>query len=107
MIIVKNINEKTLLENGYREWENSGIMNKHSKRFFQKRFRNTKGKTMFFITIYEYGLGENIYNVELQFEKEKYTMNIDLFGINEDLTLEQLENEVYKIWFKLKCEYYE
>ena len=104
-----NINENILLANGYREWKNSGIINRNSKRFFQKRFRNTKGKTMFFITIYEYEHEKNElnYEVDLQFEKEDYTMNIKFFGISDSMTIEDIEREVFALWYVNKCKYYE
>lgn len=106
---MKNINEKTLLENGYREWKNSGIVNNYSKRFFQKRFRNTKGKTMFFITIYEYEHKNNElnYEVDLQFEKKDYIMDIKFFGISDSMTIEDMEREVFALWYVNKCKYYE
>ena len=102
------ITDKLLLENGYKEWETNKIFHPHSKRFFQKRFRNEKGQTKYFISFYEYGAVHPMnYEVELQFQKDKYTMNITLFAIRGDMTLEEIEQEVYKIWYELDCKYYD
>lgn len=101
------ITDKLLLENGYREWEHD-LFHQIAKKMFQKRIRNEKGQTKYFITIYEYDHYDNTFNyeVELQFEKDKYTMNILLFAINDKMTLEEIELEVYAIWYGLDCKYY-
>ena len=77
---------------------------------FQKRCRNENGQTKYFITIYKYedsDCNKPSYNVDLQFEKENYTMNILLFAIDAKMTLKEIEQEVYAIWYGLDCKYYE
>lgn len=105
------ITDKILLENGYKEWPKESCMNEHCNRFFQKRFKNEKGQTKYFITIYEYVFKVfdyvPTYDVQLHFEKDKYNMNIQLFGIDENMTLEEIEREVYAIWYGLDCKYYD
>lgn len=104
------ITRELLLANGYKEWEPNKIFRPSSNKMFQKRFRNDKGQTKYFITIYEYfheDLDEFNYEVDLQFEKGKYTMNITLFAINKNMSLEEIEQEVYAIWYGLDCKYYD
>lgn len=104
------ITDKLLLENGYKEWEVNTVFHPHANRMFQKRFRNDKGQTKYFITFYEYyheDLDEFNYEVSLQFEKDRYVMNIMLFAIDEKMTLKDIEQEVYAIWYGLDCKYYD
>ena len=104
------ITGELLLENGYREWEVNKLFKPNSNRMFQKRFKNDKGQTKYFITFYEYyheDIDEFNYEVDLQFEQDKYIMNILLFGIHDDMTLEDIEREVYAIWYGLDCKYYD
>ena len=77
------ITDKILLENGYNEYPKNAFLEPYSNRFFQKRFRNEKGQTKYFIDFTEYG-GENDpykyplnYEVNLTFEKEKYAIKIN------------------------------
>ena len=34
-------------------------------------------------------------------------MNIKLFAIDKNMTLEEIEREVYAIWYGLDCKYYD
>lgn len=99
------ITDKLLLEKGYKEYQTPSI-HIGMDRFFQKRFRNEKGQTKYFINFYECKSYEG-YEVDLQFEKDKYVMNIRIFGIDKDMTLEEIEKEVYAIWYGLDCKYYD
>lgn len=105
------INGKTLLDNDYKEYSKEASMNQYCNRFFQKRFRNYDGDTKYFITIYEYdkiGFESKLdYEIELQFEKDNYTMNITMFCIAKNMTIAELEKEVNDIWYNLDCKYYE
>ena len=104
------ITDKILLENGYKEYQPDRIFHPYANRFFQKRFKNEKGQTKYFINFVEYGgdkENEITYNVDLQFEKENYTMDITMFALDSKLTLEEIEQEVYVIWYGLDCKYYE
>ena len=101
------INDETLLENNYREYPKEASLNKHCERFFQKRFRGENGGTKYFISVFEYLMPEPDYEVELQFEKENYTMNLTLFHIDNYMTVSEMEDEVYEIWKKLDCKWYE
>ena len=104
------ITDELLLENGYKEYQPDRIFHPYANRFFQKRFKNEKGQTKYFITIYKYedlDSKTQSYNVDLQFEKDTYTMNILLFAINDKMTIEEIEAEVYKIWWELDCKYYD
>lgn len=102
------ITDELLLENGYKEWE-PNLFHQFAKKMFQKRIRNEIGQTKYFITIYKYedlDSKTQSYNVDLQFEKDNYTMNILLFAINDKMTIEEIEQEVYAIWYGLDCKYY-
>lgn len=59
------------------------------------------------IPIYKNSINSFIDNEPLieEFEKDNYTMNITLFGFKK-MTLEEIEKEVYRIWYGLNCEYY-
>ena len=85
------------------------MFHKYANRFFQKRFKNERGQTQYFISFYEYIHNEDEVNYEvgLQFEKDKYVMNIQLFAINEEMTLKEIEQEIYAIWYGLDCKYYD
>lgn len=102
------ITDELLLEKGYKEWE-VPIINHYAKRFFQKRFRNERGQTQYFISFYKFEHSDNTinYEVSLQFEKDKYVMNIQMFAIDENMTLKEIEQEVYAIWYGLDCKYYD
>lgn len=99
------ITEQLLLENGYKEYQTPSI-HIGMDRFFQKRFRNEKGQTKYFINFYECKSYKG-YEVDLQFEKDKYMMNILLFGIDEKTTLQEIENDVNEMWCDLYCKYYD
>lgn len=107
------ITDELLLGNGYKEWEVNKLFHPYANRFFQKRFRNGKGQTQYFINFTEYG-GEDDpykypinYEVNLTFEKEKYAIKIKLYAIDDNMTLEEIEKEVYAIWYGLDCKYYD
>ena len=99
------ITDELLLENGYKEYQSPNIYT-GMNRFFQKRFRNEKGQTMYFINFYECKSYKG-YEVDLQFEKERYIINMLIFGIDGNMTLEEIEQEVYSIWYGLDCKYYD
>ena len=103
------ITDKILLENDYKEWEVNKLFHPSANRFFQKRFRNEKGQTKYFIDFFEYIHKDKSINYEvgLQFERDKYVMNIQIFAIDENMTLEEIEQEVYAIWYGLDCKYYD
>lgn len=111
-IIDKRICAETLLEKEYKEYpKEEAKFNKYCTRFFQKRIRNVDGDTQYFINVYEYAPhreeDKENYEIELQFEKEKYNLNITMFGIDENMTVEQMESEVYAMWYGLDCKYYD
>lgn len=99
------ITDELLLENGYKEY-NTPSIKRGWDRFFQKRFRNEKGQTKYFIN-FNVCKSYKGYEVDLQFEKDKYTMNILLFAIDKDMTLREIEHEVFAIWYGLDCKYYD
>ncbi len=102
------INSENLIKSGYKEWGKKHLFDQYSNRFFQKRFRNEKGDTRYFIDFVEYTVnGKLDYEVCLQFEQDRYCMNIRLFAIDNSMSIEDVEQEVYAIWYGLDCKYYE
>ena len=99
------IMDKLLLENGYKEYQRPNLY-KGMDKFYQKRFRDEKGRTKYFINFNECKSYKG-YEVELHFEKDKYMMNILLFGIDENMTLQEIENDVNEIWCDSSCKYYD
>lgn len=100
------ITDELLLENGYKKYRDNYYS---AKCLFQKRIENEKGQTKYFIDIYKYVLKHNdnvpLYEVRLVTEKEKYWLNILLYAI-DNMTLDEIEQEVQNIWFNLDCKYY-
>lgn len=101
------LKDEILLENGYRKSED---VYRHAECLFQKRIRDKKGNTMYFINIYKYIFPVKnyvpIYEVELNTETNKYALNVTLYNTKE-MTLEDIEREIHNIWENLGCKYYE
>lgn len=101
------INEDLLLENGYTKY-NDNIYS--SEALYQKKIEDEKG-IKYFIDIYKYVFAiynnEPIYEVRLNINKELYSMNVLLYTISKDMSLEKIENEVETIWTILGGKYYE
>ena len=98
------LTDEILLNNGYKKYPDNLF---GSECLFQKRIRNEKGQTKYFISFYKYKHDDrdDNYEVDLQFEKDKYVINIQMVAI-DNMTLEEIEQEVYKIWWELDCKYY-
>lgn len=102
------ITDEILLENGYKKCKDNLY---NADCLFQKRIKNEKGQTKYFIDIYKYAFKVNDYKpdyeVRLITEKEKYALNILLYATKNEMTLEEIEKEVYAIWYGLDCKYYD
>lgn len=100
------ITDEILIENGYKKFKDNYY---NAECLFQKRIKDEKGKTKYFIDIYKYAFKHNNYipqyEVRLVTDKEKYGLNILMYCI-KDITLEDIEREVYAIWYGLDCKYY-
>lgn len=98
--------EEQLIANGYKKHEVDRRFNEFAKCMYQKKIKNDNNDTRYFIDFYIY---ESAYEVALQFEARdgNYTINITLFAFDRDMTVQEVEEEVYKIWFNLDCKYYE
>ena len=99
------ITDELLLENNYKKhkdiWNNADSL-------FQKRVKDDKG-TKYFINIYKYTFplhNKPDYTVELAAETENYAIEITLF-YTKGMSLEDIENEIEKIWQSLNLDYYE
>lgn len=101
------INDELLLANGYKKY-NDNFYNADC--LFQKRIRNEKGQTKYFIDFYKYTSiihNKTDYEVRLSTEKDKYALRVHLYAIGNEMTLEEIEKEVDDIWHKLGCKYYD
>lgn len=102
------INDELLLNNGYRKFTDALYS---ADCLFQKRIRNEKGQTKYFIDIYKYTFKINNYEpdyeIRLVTEKDKYALNILIYATRNNMTLEEIEREVYAIWYGLDCKYYD
>ena len=98
------ITDKLLLDNGYKKYkDNIG----NADCFFQKKFEDEKG-IMYFLDFYKYECGnEDKYEVKLTTSQNKYDLEILMYSFDEEMTIEQIEREVYATWYGLGCDYYE
>lgn len=100
------ITDKLLEERGYNKYKDYLY---HSDGLYQKRITDEKG-IKYFIDIYKYEPEveaiETEYNVVLISDTENYNLEVTLYGI-KDMTLDEIEEEVEKIWNSLGCKYYE
>lgn len=95
------INEKTLLENGYKKLQD---LVESSDCMYQKRIIDKKG-TKYYINFYKY---DQEYEVRIDSEMDIYSLETILYGFDSRTTsLEKIEKDVENIWKNLKCKYYE
>ena len=101
------INDNLLEKNGYTKY-NDNVYN--SETLYQKKVKDKKG-TKYFVDFYKYVFtvfnNEPIYEVRLHINKDNYSLNILLYTISKDMSLEEIEKEVDKIWHDLGGDYYE
>ncbi len=105
------LNREELLKHGYKIYDD---MHYSAICLYQKRIEDDKG-TKYFIDIYEYMLNLKDYPDYKSYEarlvtslkNDTYNLNILLYGINDDTSIEQLEKDIDEIWTKLGCDYYE
>lgn len=101
------ITDEILINNGYKKYDDKLY---YADCLFQKRIRDDKAKTKYFIYIYKYSFKlENYkprYEVRLYTVKDKYALDIYIYVIENKMKLEEIEKEVETIWEKLDCKYY-
>lgn len=101
------INRKELIKHGYKTYDSDVLYN--AMCLYQKRIKDDKG-TKYFIDIYEYMLkSKDSYEARLvtSLKDDTYSINILLYCIDDNTTIEQLEKDIEDIWTKLGCDYYE
>lgn len=107
------INREELIKHGYKTYDSDALYN--AVCLYQKRIKDDKG-TKYFIDIYEYMLGLNKYHDDYRsyearlvtsLKDDTYSLNILLYCIDDNTTIEQLEKDIEDIWTKLGCDYYE
>ena len=107
------INREELIKHGYKTYDSDALYN--AVCLYQKRIKDDKG-TKYFIDIYEYMLkSQDNYDKCKSYEArlvtslkdDTYSLNILLYCIDDNITIEQLEKDIEDIWTKLGCDYYE
>ena len=101
------INREELIKHGYKTYDSDDLYN--AVCLYQKRIKDDKG-TKYFIDIYEYMLkSKDSYEARLvtSLKDDTYSINILLYCIDDNTTIEQLETDIEDIWTKLGCDYYE
>lgn len=107
------INRKELIKHGYKTYDSDVLYS--AVCLYQKRIKDDKG-TKYFIDIYEYMLKSKdnydkceSYEARLvtSLKNDTYSLNILLYCIDNNTTIEQLEKDIEDIWTKLGCDYYE
>ena len=107
------INREELIKHGYKTYDSDVLYS--SMCLYQKRIKDDKG-TKYFIDIYEYMLKSKdnydkckSYEARLvtSLKDDTYSLNILLYCIDDNITIEQLEKDIEDIWTKLGCDYYE
>lgn len=98
------MNIDTLLKNGYKIFAEYTLMD-FPRNFYQKKVTDGKG-IKYFINVYEY-TETNDFEIELQFIVNKFTINITIFNFDKEMTLEDIEKEIEKIWINNGSPYYE
>lgn len=100
------ITDKLLEERGYNKYNDYLY---HADCLYQKKIIDEKG-IKYYINIYKYEPEveaiETEYIVGLILDTENYGLEVRLYGI-KDMTLDEIEEEVEKIWNSLGCKYYE
>lgn len=108
------INREELIKHGYKIYYDSDVLY-NAVCLYQKRIKDDKG-TKYFIDIYEYMLKSNKYHDDYRsyearlvtsLKDDTYSLNILLYCIDDNTTIEQLEKDIEDIWTKLGCDYYE
>lgn len=107
------INREELIKHGYKTYDSDVLYS--AVCLYQKRIKDDKG-TKYFIDIYEYMLKSKdnydkckSYEARLvtSLKDDTYSLNILLYCIDDNITIEQLEKDIEDIWTKLGCDYYE
>lgn len=95
------INEKVLLENGFKKYQE---LVESADCMYQKGIMDKKG-IKYYISFYKY---DQEYEVIIDSEMDIYSLEITLYRFDSRTTsLEKIEKDVENIWKNLKCKYYE
>ena len=101
------ITDDILLENGYKRF-NDNLYNAQS--LFQKKIKDKKG-IKYFIDIYKYTFKVKNYipeyEIRLVSETDNYAINILLYATGNKMKIDEIEQEVERIWSALDLNYYE
>ena len=101
------ITDDILLENGYIRY-NDNLYN--AQALFQKKITDGKG-IKYFINIYKYTFKVKDYVLEYEIrlasETDNYAINILLYATGNKMKIDEIEQEVERIWSTLDLNYYE
>ena len=97
--------DKVLFNGGYKEYD-VPAGEPYANRFYQKKVKDKKG-IKYYIDVYEYEIMDsNSYEFKLVCDQDKFWVRTTLYAI-DNLTLEEIEAEIEKIWKQCKFNYYE
>lgn len=101
------ITDDILLENGYIRY-NDNLYN--AQALFQKKITDGKG-IKYFINIYKYTFKVKDYvpeyEIRLVSETDNYAIDILLYATGNKMKIDEIEQEVERIWSALDLNYYE
>lgn len=98
--------DKVLFNGGYKEYPVSPF-DEYVNRFFQKKIKDKKG-IKYYIDVNEYELfDEYSYEFNISTKKENFYNVRILFHAIYAMTLEEIEEEIEKIWKSCGFDYYE
>lgn len=111
---MKEMNDKYLLEHGYKQYNPTSFNSNSIVLMFQKCFKNDKGKK-YFINVLKHSLNylptrdlwesySYTYEVQVTFTEQEKPLNLEFFS---DWTLEEVENFMEDFFKKMNPNHYE
>lgn len=99
--------DKVLKNSGYKKIEVNELLFPNAKECFQKKIRDNKGRIKYIITVVGFDIcGTMAYKYILLCETHYGTIYVG-FDFVKPLTIEEIEQEIDKIWTRGDFNYYE
>ena len=100
--------DKVLLNSGYKECEVDIRFKPYAEKLFQKRIKDEEG-TKYSINVYKYIIdNQEDYEFELYtFKENVYAFKCLIYCIQAPMTIEEIEEEIEKVWKNNNFSYYE
>ena len=91
--------DKVLKNSGYKEVKVNDLLFPNADKVFKKEIKDRKGRTKYYINAVKYDIVEKDFYNYVVFSKTYFGMiSFRLFGISLPLTIEEIEQEIDKIW---------